>query len=79
MALMTIRGQGQKPPSYESAASQLGVTIEDIDHSFGIVLLDPAKSLYAVQARADRIRGSNHSRYRGPFSNPRIGPVRSRD
>jgi hypothetical protein len=75
MALMTVQGNRRGAPTYESAACQIGVRVEDIDHSFGIVLLDPAKSLYAAQARADRIPATSAARpYRGPFSNPKITP-----
>lgn len=76
MALMTVQGDACSAPTYESAARQIGVAVEDLDQSFGIVLLDPAKSLYAVQARADRISaGSDDSRaYRGPYANPPIAP-----
>ena len=77
MALMTVRGDAQAAPTYESAAHQIGVAIEDIDRSFGIVLLDPAKSLYAVQARADRIPPVTGNRpYEGPFADPEIAPFR---
>ena len=77
MALMTVQGDAQAAPTYESAARQIGVATEDIDHSFGIVLLDPVKSLYAVQARADRIPAANDApAYNGPFADPPIAPFR---
>ena len=76
MALLTVRGKGQSAPSYESAARQIGVAKEDVDHSYGIVLLDPAKSLYAVQVRADRIPPvtADAGTYNGPFADPVIAP-----
>lgn len=79
MALMTVQGDAQAAPTYESAARQIGVATEDIDRSFGIVLIDPEKSLYAVQARADRIPAATGARpYKGPFADPEIAPFRPR-
>jgi hypothetical protein len=75
MALMTVTG-ANGPPSLEAAAAELGVTVDDIDQSFGIVAVDPQRGLYCVQVPADRVptdTGSGET-YRGPFSNPKIAP-----
>jgi hypothetical protein len=81
LVLMTVHGTG-KPPSLEDAARQLGVALEDVDASFGVVPVDPANGLYGVQVRADRLPPATEAAqpYRGPYSNPRIapfGPVQS--
>jgi hypothetical protein len=73
---MKVYGDSGSAPTYESVARQIGVDPEDIDRSFGIVLLDPTRSLYAVQARADRIPTTTAAEsYQGPFANPEIGPL----
>ena len=76
MALMTVTGVNG-PPSLEAAASELGVTVDDIDKSFGIVVVDPQRGLYCVQVQADRLPTASGSSkpYRGPFSNPKIAPL----
>jgi hypothetical protein len=79
-ALMTVHGQ-DGAPSLEAAAEELGVSIDDLDRAFGVILIDPGRRLYGVQVNADRLppdRGSGP--YRGPFSNPRIdtfGPIQT--
>jgi hypothetical protein len=74
MALMTVRGT-DRAPTLAEAAAQLGVTVDDMDASFGVIAIDPAKGLYSVQVRADRLQTQESTQpYRGPFSNPRIEP-----
>jgi hypothetical protein len=81
MALMTVEIAGEKP-GIAHAAKALGVDSHALDKSFGVVPIDPARHLYAVQVREDAVAkrrpkpGSD-----GPFSNPRIepyGPIRRR-
>jgi hypothetical protein len=55
-------------PSLEQAAKRLGLAAADLDQDFGIVLIDPAKHLYAVRG----ISGDALSRDRS-FSDPTIG------
>jgi hypothetical protein len=81
MVLMTVQGQ-DGPPSLAEAAAQIGVGVEDVDATFGVVPIDPANGLYSVQVRADRLPAGTEKAvpYRGPFSNPKIeptGPVQS--
>jgi len=70
------------PPSLSDAAQQLHVDRDDLDASFGVVLIDPKKHLYTVlvhENAIDNVRASDDSA-EGPFSNPRIGtfgPVQS--
>ena len=81
MALITITGKEGSPPTLEFAAEQIGVAVEDLDAGFGVVAIDPRRSLYAVQARADRVPAANNQKdpYRGPFSNPKIAPFGPQD
>ncbi len=74
--LMTIKDRNGSP-SLVSAAEQLGVRVEDLDASFGVIPIDADRGLYAVQVRADRLpTGSEQRRpYGGPFANPKIGPI----
>jgi hypothetical protein len=75
--LMTVvASQGE--PSLADASKQLGVGVEDMDGTFGIVPVDPEKGIYAVQVRSDKLPAkqpeSESSEYGGPWSNPRIAP-----
>jgi hypothetical protein len=76
MVLMTVHGlNGQ--PSLAQAAGELGVSVADIDRHFGVVPINPAEGLYAVQVKESSIRNDEAARgdYRGPFSNPEIAPL----
>jgi hypothetical protein len=74
MVLMVVKGDNGAP-TLADAARQLKVTIEDLDASFGVVAVDPDRKLYSVRVRADRVKADESSEYRGPFSDPEIGPV----
>ncbi len=84
MVLMTVHGS-EGAPSIAQAASELGVSVADIDEKFGIVPINPDEGLYAVQVTESSINtrtagDADGSNYRGPYSNPRIapfGPVQS--
>ena len=74
--LMTVHGlNGQ--PSLAQAAGELGVSVADIDQHFGVVPINPAEGLYAVQVKGSSIRNDEAASgdYRGPFSNPEIAPL----
>ncbi len=81
MALMTVTGP-KGPPTLAEAAAQLGVAVEDLNASFGVVPIDLDKGLYSVEVRDDRAPPSTEGPYRGPFSNPKIepfGPIKKDD
>ena len=73
--LMTI--VADKPPSLAEAAALLGVAVADLNETFGVVPVDPAQSLYAVEIDPDKVpaRSAGGQPYRGPFSSPRIAPL----
>lgn len=84
LATVTVP-HGHGAPDLARAAQHLGLSVQDLDASFGVVPIDPDSGRYAVQVRADRLpqapEGSNEE-YRGPWSNPSIepfGPVKSGD
>lgn len=81
MVLMTVHGSNGAP-SIAQAATELGVSVTDIDDKFGVVPIDPAEGLYAVQVKESSVGAGQADRrnYRGPYSNPPIapfGPVQS--
>jgi hypothetical protein len=73
---MTITA-GDGPPSLAEAAARLGVAISDLNAAFGVVPIDPARHLYCVEVRADRLpqEAKPAPRVGGPFSNPQIAPM----
>lgn len=73
--LMSITG-GDRPPTLGEAAAMLGVAETDLRADFGVVAIDPARRLYAVELLADRVpeTGASSATYGGPFSNPQIAP-----
>jgi len=75
MVLMTVHGLNG-PPSLAQAATELGISVTDIDQHFGVVAINPGEGLYAVQAKESSIHRDETARgdYRGPFSNPEIAP-----
>jgi hypothetical protein len=79
MVLMTVTGDGG-PPSLGNAARQLKVSVEALDKSFGVALVDPTKGLYAVRLPASQLPANHTPGPQGPFSDPPIepfGPVQS--
>jgi hypothetical protein len=74
-AIMTVQSENG-PPTLEAAARQLGVVMEAVDASYGVVPIDPKRGLYSVQVDAALLPNESPTDepYRGPFSNPRIEP-----
>jgi hypothetical protein len=71
-------------PTLSDAAQKLRVSEDDLDKSYGVVLIDPKKSLYAVLVRQTAVQSPSalDPSVQGPFANPEIGlfgPVRSDD
>jgi hypothetical protein len=62
------------PPSLADAAARLHLAVAELDPNFGVILIDPARHLYAVSKLTD---GGGHghapsSGVGGPFANPKI-------
>jgi hypothetical protein len=79
-ALYTIECSAQKPTLPE-AATLLKLPLHALDAGFGVVLIDPAKHLYAVRILDDHgnSRAPGRPGVSGPFSDPQIegfGPPR---
>ncbi|MBI5112389.1 MAG: hypothetical protein HZA68_10495 [Rhodovulum sp.] len=86
-ALMTVTG-AERPPSLAEAAGELGLTVDALNPEFGVVPIDPARRLFAVEVWADRLavpgspvagddargRDATGDDYRGPYANPEIAP-----
>ena len=73
----------QGPPSLSEVASRLQLTLSALDASFGVVLIDPKRHLYAVRANSGDANSpaSADPGVSGPFADPKIepfGPPRSR-
>jgi hypothetical protein len=72
--MMTI--VSDKPPSLAEAAALLGVALADLDAAFGVVTVEAAEGLYAVEIDADKVPAQLAGKpYRGPFSSPPIVPM----
>jgi hypothetical protein len=65
-ALMTVQSQ-DGPPTLAAAARQLGVDLEAVDATYGVVLIDPKRGLYSVQVDAAQLPPENapDEHYRG--------------
>jgi hypothetical protein len=78
--LMTVECSAKKP-TIEEAAATLNLRPDELDHEFGLVEIDPARHLFAVQAKVAAVAAGAPSAeaFKGPFANPRIetlGPRR---
>lgn len=71
--LMTVRGE-DAPPTLDEAAAQLGISVSALNPEFGVILIDPANRLYAVEVDAEALPAGTGSRrpFHGPYSNPDI-------
>ena len=66
------------PASLKPRASSW-VSVADIDRHYGVVPINPAEGLYAVQVKESSIRNDGAARgdYRGPFSKSGNCPART--
>lgn len=73
-ALMTV-DLAASAKTLAAAARELKVPRQAIDRNFGLVPVDEAGGLYAVQVRAEALEAAAETTpYRGPHSNPPIAP-----
>lgn len=75
-ALMTVTSPGGRP-SLAEAARQLGLELDALDADFGVVVIDPEGGLYSVRVDASKV-SADFDPEKGPFSDPKIGPMRPR-
>ncbi|MEV7006789.1 hypothetical protein [Streptosporangium sp. NPDC051022] len=72
MFLITVRLAAQA--TLEQAMDRLGLSSEEVDTGYGLVLIDPGQGLYGLrvtEAAACRIDPAAGG---GPYSDPRIEP-----
>ncbi|MFC7446633.1 hypothetical protein [Rhodococcus daqingensis] len=74
--LMTVVARDD-PPNLTEAAEQLGLGLDALVEGFGVVPVEPARGIYCVEVRADRIPRDFGGRAlgTGPHSNPPIEPM----
>ena len=75
--LYSFNWQGEEAPSAEDLERKFNLKKSNLDLEFGIVLIDPEKSLYSILVDRDvAIKLSGYEGdLRGPYSNPRIEPM----
>ncbi|MEO5348534.1 MAG: hypothetical protein H7836_02665 [Magnetococcus sp. YQC-3] len=78
--LYTFRWQ-EGPPTLEQVARHLGLAAEDLDHSFGVVEVEPEQQLCCILveeealARCNLLNVSSAQDGCGAFANVRIEPM----
>jgi hypothetical protein len=77
MALLTVKLPAASR-TLDAVAARLGLDVEDFDGQFGVVPVSPKEDLFAVRVAADRVPANYEpgSGVEGPFSDPKIGPMR---
>lgn len=71
--LLSVEGFSEMP-TIEAVAISLGVSQDQIDPDFGVVLVDPRVGAYCVMLKEDvplNLPGNDN----GPWANPTIGPL----
>jgi hypothetical protein len=71
----------------EDAQRRLGLTDDEVDTAYGLVLVDPSHGTFALlvtEEAGSRIQGAPDTKgsYQGPYANPKIepfGPVQEKD
>lgn len=66
---------GTGGPDLARAADRLGVPVEDIDTSFGLLPVEIGGHVYAVRVKIARLKLPRPG-VEGPFSDPQIEPSR---
>jgi hypothetical protein len=73
MVTLTLAARNRK---LSTVRRRLGLSPDEVDEHFGVVVIDPSKDLCTVlvdEAAAARVTGKPG--VQGPFSNPRIEPL----
>ena len=66
--------QAKVKPTLAEAAAALGVSLEDLDASFGVVTVDPHRGLHTVLVQGE-VSEERPDSVQRPFSDPRIEPA----
>jgi hypothetical protein len=73
--LLTCHLPAGTTASVDEVADRLGVPTGAIDPDFGVVLIDPAASSYAVMVDETHAGGAvERTGVEGPYANPRVEP-----
>ncbi|OUC83421.1 hypothetical protein [Streptosporangium minutum] len=72
MRLVTVRLQSQA--TLAQAIRRLGLTEEEVDSGYGLVLIDPGQDLYGLRVAEEAARRIDPAAGGGPYSDPRIEP-----
>lgn len=76
MALMMIRSPGAAP-TLDSIRARFGLTRAELDDEYGVIAVDSDCYTVRVDDRAAaRLQSDSEWDVQGPFSDPRIDPVR---
>jgi len=76
MVMVTVDAMTGNPPLIEWVAEKLELPLEAFDSSFGVILINPDRNLYAVRVDGDLLPQviENQEGVEGPFSDPKIAP-----
>lgn len=72
MRLVTVRLQSQA--TLAQAMRRLGLTEEEVDSGYGLVLIDPGQGLYGLRVAEEAARRIDPAAGGGSYSDPRIEP-----
>ena len=70
-SLALVEGRGHAP-SLSEAAERLGIQVDKLSKSFGVVPIDPANNIYVVEVMNDTKKDDDELNNGEIFSNPRI-------
>lgn len=73
MAKVLFTIQIDPEPTLAQVKERLGLSDEQIDPDFGVVVIDPDEHLYAILVDAEA--AITDEAVKGPYSNPQIGPL----
>jgi predicted RNA-binding protein YlqC (UPF0109 family) len=60
----------------ERVLDRLGLAGDEVDHAFGLRLLDNDRHIYAIRVHPDSVgKVAGQAGVRGPFASPRIRPA----
>ncbi|MDP9862333.1 MULTISPECIES: hypothetical protein [Streptosporangium] len=72
MVLVTVRLPPQA--TLTQAMRRLGLSEEEVDTGYGLVLIDPGQGLYGLRVSEEAARRIDPEAGGGPYADPRIEP-----